>query len=288
MHRTFGILGGDNRFGVVADLLARAGHTVWVWGLNSKLDLGRARHAEHLSEAVDSSDVVILPIPALAADGTLNLPLSEEKLDVADVIHGMSPHQILTGGMLPSWLSDMAVNRRIAVIDYGKREDFITANAVPTAEGALGIAMRELKKTLWDSSCLILGFGRIGKILAHRLAHLCPNMTVAARNPRDLSMITALGYRAVDYSCWDEALKTADVIFNTVPAMLLSADVLSTLPKTALIIDLASRPGGTDFKAAEDYGIKTVWALSLPGKTAPYRAGKIITNSILAGMQELE
>lgn len=288
MNRTFGILGGDSRFGVVANLLARAGNTVWAWGLNQKFDLGHARHTEHLSEAVESSEVVVLPIPALSAEGLLNLPLSEEKIDVDDVVNSMNAGQILAGGLLPSWLVEMADSRNIVVIDYGKREDFITSNAVPTAEGAIGIALRELKQTLWDSHCLILGYGRIGKILAQRLFPLCGKLTVVARKPKDISMISSLGYEAVDYSTWADAISTADVVFNTVPSMVLSADILRMLPRNALVIDLASRPGGTDFKAAEMCGIKTVWALSLPGKTAPYSAGKIIAESICKGIQELE
>ena len=288
MQRTFGILGGDGRFGTVAKFFADVGNTVWVWGQNSRVDIGRARHTEHLTEAIESSDVVVLPIPALSAEGLLNLPMSEEKLDVVDVLNCMNTHQILAGGLLPKWLVDLAEKQGISVIDYGKREDFITANAVPTAEGAIGIALRELKQTLWDSNCLILGYGRIGKVLSQRLSPLCKSLTVAARKPQDLSMITAMGYRAVDYRHWAGALEEADVVFNTVPVMLLSADVLRLLPSDALIVDLASRPGGTDFKAAEQCGIKTVWALSLPGKTAPHSAGKIIADSICKGMQELE
>lgn len=288
MQRTFGILGGDGRFGVVAKLFAEAGNNVWVWGQSIRVDVGPAHRTEHLAEAVESADVVVLPIPALSAEGLLNLPFSEEKQDMVEVLKRMNTRQILAGGLLPSWLVDVAEKQGITVIDYGKREDFITANAVPTAEGAIGIALREMKQTLWDSNCLVLGYGRIGKVLSQRLHPLCRRVTVAARKPQDISMIAATGYQAVDYSSWTDALKTADVVFNTVPSMLLSADVLRLLPSDALIVDLASRPGGTDFKAAEKRGIKTVWALSLPGKTAPDSAGKIIADSICNGIQELE
>jgi dipicolinate synthase subunit A len=36
-----------------------------------------------------------------------------------------------------------------------------------------------------------------------------------------------------------------------------------------LVIDLASKPGGVDFEYAQYKGIKTIHALSLPGKVAP-------------------
>ncbi len=288
MHRTFGILGGDGRFGTVADLLSVKGNAVWVWGLNHKTDIGRASHAEHLAGAVESADVIVLPIPALSSEGILNIPLSEEKIDITDVLKMMGKGSVLAGGLLPIWLTEKAENRGISVIDYGKREDFIVANAVPTAEGAIGIALRELKQTLWDSNCMVLGFGRIGKILSQRLSSLCKDLTVVARKPLDISIAKALGYSAVTYRGWGAALKKADVIFNTVPSEVLTADALNGVKSTALIVDLASKPGGTDFKAAEQKGIKTVWALSLPGKCAPQSAGRIITESICNGLLEME
>ena len=49
----------------------------------------------------------------------------------------------------------------------------------------------------------------------------------------------------------------------------------------ALILDLASKPGGVDWDAAQALGRRVVWALSLPGKTAPFTAGEIIAKTIL-------
>lgn len=288
MGKTFGILGGDNRFCAVADCLSQCGYAVWTWGLNNQLDLGSAHRLTSIYDVTLGTDTLILPIPILGGDGMLNAPFSEQKPDVAEILEQMHQGQTLAGGMLPSWFCDAAQKKEITVIDYGKREDFLTANAIPTAEGAIGIAMRELKQTLWDSSCLVLGFGRIGKLLAGKLSHFCRDLTVCARKAGDLAMIAAMGYKKADYTTWYGALRNADVIFNTVPQQILDQAALSEMKQNALVIDLASRPGGTDFKAAEKLGIKTVWALSLPGKTAPYSAGKIIAESILAGMYEVE
>ena len=46
--------------------------------------------------------------------------------------------------------------------------------------------------------------------------------------------------------------------------------------------------GGVDFEAAKEAGVKVIWALSLPGKTAPITAGKIIKDTILNILNELE
>ena len=41
-----------------------------------------------------------------------------------------------------------------------------------------------------------------------------------------------------------------------------------------------------DFEAAKEAGVKVIWALSLPGKTAPITAGKIIKDTILNILNE--
>ena len=79
-----------------------------------------------------------------------------------------------------------------------------------------------------------------------------------------------------------------DVIFNTVPAEVLDRNVLEQIPDDTLIIDLASKPGGVDFSAAKELGKKVIWALSLPGKTAPITSGRIIKETILNMLCEME
>ena len=69
--------------------------------------------------------------------------------------------------------------------------------------------------------------------------------------------------------------------------MILPAEILKNIQKNALVIDLASKPGGVDFSAAKALGIKVIWALSLPGKVAPVTSGKIIKDTIMNIMTEL-
>jgi dipicolinate synthase subunit A len=52
------------------------------------------------------------------------------------------------------------------------------------------------------------------------------------------------------------------------------------MPVHTLIIDLASKPGGTDFRYAEKRGIKALLAPSLPGIVAPKTAGQILANAL--------
>ena len=158
-------------------------------------------------------------------------------------------------------------------------------NAAATAEGAVEIAMREYDRTICGSRCLVTGFGRIGKALAWALRGLGASVSVSARKPADLAWIEVYGYTPVksDEICRGE---NYDIIFNTVPAMVFSESVLSRIHPSTLMIDLASMPGGIDFDAARKRGLRTVHALSLPGKTAPRAAGEIIKNTIYTMMEE--
>ena len=48
-----------------------------------------------------------------------------------------------------------------------------------------------------------------------------------------------------------------DVVFNTIPPVVLTREILEKMAKEALIIDIASSPGGVDFQAAADLNIRS-------------------------------
>ena len=132
----------------------------------------------------------------------------------------------------------------------------------------------------------MIGFGRIGKILCHRLRGLGAKVTATARNYADLAWIKAYGYEAEETGRIDDTLGQYDVVVNTVPARVLGEGRLSRLKRGCLCLDLASKPGGMDFSAASKLGVKAVWALSLPGEVAPVTSGAIIRDTILNILKE--
>lgn len=162
-----------------------------------------------------------------------------------------------------------------------------TANAVPTAEGAVEIAMSETPFTLHGSKCLVTGYGRIGKILSKMLRGIGARVSVEARKYADLALIEGNSCEAVSLGELSHHVGEYDVIFNTVPTLLFDREMLEKVKKDVLIIDLASRPGGVDFDAAAQLGVKVIWALSLPGKVAPVSAGMIIKDTIIHVLNEM-
>lgn len=157
---------------------------------------------------------------------------------------------------------------------------FVFFSAIPTAEGAIEIAIREMPITLYKANCVVTGFGRIAKVLTKLLVAFGANVCVAARKHSDLTWAEICGAKSVEVRKMDSVLKDADVIFNTVPAMIIDKKTLGNINKDCLLIDLASKPGGIDFDTANELALKSIWALSLPGKVAPKTSGAIIKSTV--------
>src|SRR5699024_9658024 len=138
-------------------------------------------------------------------------------------------------------------------------------NAIPTAEGTIQIAMEKMDSTIHGSHVMVLGFGRIGKTIAHMLSSLGAHVHVVARKHADIAWITSSGYNPVFFQDIEADLHKPNLIINTIPATVLDSPKLEKINKKTLIIDIASSPGGIDFEAAKNLGIETVWALGLPG-----------------------
>ena len=283
----FWVVGGDLRQVKLAQLLQADGHTTQTYAMEQRPEAGELTGSDTL-KGIERSDCVILPLPAAGEGGMLNAPLSSRKIPVEAVIRSMRPGQLLCAGKLPPQAVTLARQQEVRVHDYFAREELAVKNAVPTAEGAIQIAMEELPTTMFGARVLVIGFGRIGKLLAHRLKGMGAKVTVSARNYRDLAWIEAYGYCGEHTDQLQGWLCNYDLIINTVPAPVLSEALLEDVSPDCLIIDLASRPGGVDFESAAALGLKVIWALSLPGKVAPVTSGKIIRDTIYHILQEVE
>ena len=192
----------------------------------------------------------------------------------------MRKESVAVGGMITPELKALFGDKCVGIFDYFKREELIVKNVIPTVEGAISIAINETPITIHGSKCLITGYGRIGKYLSKILKSLGADVWVSARKNEDFAWIELNGYEYIKTSEISKKADKFDIVFNTVPYMVLNDEFIDNMDKDSIIIDLASKPGGTDINYAKQKGIKTIWALSLPGKTAPVTAGKIIKETI--------
>ena len=277
------VAGGDPRQAALAALLADDGHSVHTYALEQ----GQGMACEESMAGADRADCVVLPLPAAGADGKLNAPLSEESHDLTEILDALRPGQLVCAGMAGEKLQTMAAERRLVLRDYFAREELAVLNAVATAEGAIQIATEELPITLHDARVLVIGFGRLGRALAPRLRALGARVCVSARRYEQQAAAEGMGLGSEGMERLSDWLCSYDLVFNTVPAQLLGLEELAVMKEGALVIDLASRPGGVDMDAARTLGVHVVWALSLPGRVAPVTAGRYIKDTVYHIMEEL-
>ena len=232
----------------------------------------------------DIFDCAVLPVPPMNETGMISTPCFDGELSPEDVKRILKPDGIIFAGRTDRRLREAF--KGFEICDYMECEDLNLKNSVPTAEGAVQIALEELPVTLSELPVLIVGMGRIGRALAEILKGFGADVTAAVHNAKGAANARIHGIRSV---CTNKMDSDYALVFNTVPHIIFDRELLSRFGEKTLFIDLASKPGGIDFDAAAELGIKAIWALGLPGKTAPITSGEIIAETvsgILSGKED--
>lgn len=276
MKNKFLVVGGDLRQLSCAKRLQEKGFDVTVYGFFD-LYLKGLKSGGDLTADLLKADYVLLGLPVSKDGETLNTPLWDGRISLSHLLETLREETIVFGGMIKNPL--LAV--RNLTYDYAKNEEFLIKNAQITAEGALDIIFSETPFSVFGSNILITGYGRIGKILSRLCKALGAEVFVAARNERDFSWIELSGCHPLRYDDLKERLCEFEIIVNTVPKQIFGQEQLIHINPECLLVDLASVPGGIDMDAAKEIGLKTIWALSLPGKVAPYSSGNIIADTLM-------
>ena len=287
MKNSFYIAGGDLRSVYLAKAIVKEGHEVKVFALEEANLPEEIKSIENIGE-FKNAKTVILPLPCSDREGFLKTAFSERKIKLSEIVEHLLKNSVLMGGLLPEEIVLKAKENGVSVYDYYYREEFAVRNAALTAEAAAAIVMEMLTESISTVPVLILGHGRIGRLLSAILKALDAKVTVAARRYSELAWIRSEGMEPLEFRLIDAEIGRFEVIFNTVPDMVLTKERLMLADKNVLIIDLASEPCGTDFKAAEELGITAKKALGLPGKFAPKTAGEILKETVLNILSEKE
>ena len=266
-----GILGGDRRQAELARLLAAEGRQVDTYGLSDRTGTEEDR------DRALGAPVVVLPMPLCRGDGTVNW--SGEPWPAGRLWERLRPEQRILAGQVSPEEREAARKRGLEVTDYFQRESLQVANAAITAEGAIQTALERTEGTLLGLPCLVVGFGRIGRLLSLRLHGLGARVSAAARKPSDRAWIRACGWEALDTGNLAGRLGGFGAVFNTAPAPVLDGGLLSQLPRECLLVELASRPG-IDPAAAGALGLSYVWARGLPGRLAPRAAAEALRDAV--------
>ena len=272
-------IGGDARIIFAAEEFAENGFEAAVFGFDAfRAHTGKIKNEESCEKAVSGADFIVLP-PLVSRDGeNVYAPLSKKKIPLHSVIFGDAT--VFCGGACPD-IEGKTEN-------YASKESFALQNAVPTAEGALKIAMEETGETICGMRACVLGFGRIAVLLTKALLALGARVDVFARRSEARALAKAFGANAYAFDAMASEINSYDCIFNTVPERIVGADALAKIKKDTPFIELASSPGGADEALARSLGVKFVPAGGLPGKIMPKTAGKIIYETIKEMIREGE
>ena len=278
------VVGGDARLLTAASAFREAGYGVEIYGTEEGGFAAGVPRASSVGECVEGAAAVVLGVPFSQDGKFINMRGADCAVSFSSLCEMLAPKGLLLGGLITPEAAETAGRYGVAARDYFDREEVAVLNAVPTAEGAVALAMSILPVTLCGSTAVVTGFGRVARALVPRLRALGMSVTVAARSPAQRAWCAAENVKAVPLGELAGAGR-ADVVFNTVPAPVIGGRELSALGG-APVIDLASAPGGVDPDAAKALGCRVIRALSLPGKVAPVTAGRIIGDSALAVLRE--
>lgn len=289
-HKKITFLGGDARQIMAASELASYGYCVSAFFGEEEKEETLLKYIS-IKDAIENSDIIILPLPASVDGVLLNAPfLKSEQISLLKIVDIITVKKMVIGGRIPENIMQALIDKGVWVIDYFKSEAFQIENAYTTSEAALSIAMNNLKKNIRGARFAVTGYGRIARTLTELLLKLGAQVCVLARKESDIAWAKLSGASAmrIEPQSINALAHGYDIIFNTVPSWLFFESFLSSLDKNTLIIDLASSPGGVDVSAAKKLSSKVLWASSLPGKYAPESAGKLIANCIKDIVSEVD
>ncbi|MFW6279185.1 MAG: dipicolinate synthase subunit DpsA [Bacillota bacterium] len=271
------MLGGDDREKVLVKCLADRDYQVRVYAQEKFFSRDNIFYSPNIQDIISDSDIIYAPVSSTDEHGFLKASFVDKKVKLNhDLLDQCPPRSLFLIGIANSYMKEILRDLDLDYVEIARLDDFAILNAIPTAEGALKIAIEETPFTLFDSKVIILGLGRVGLTLAWRLKMLGAEVYSATRSKKAVARGKDIGLQMVKYDDLESVLPEIDLVFNTVPALIITDEYISRLKKSAVIIDLASNPGGTDFAAAQSRGIKALLATGLPGKVASQSAGEIL------------
>lgn len=264
----------------LAKMLVDDKNLLYIYGQENNKELQHIQDivsCQSLEEVTRNTKTVITSIPFSKNGTEIFSPFSEKKIYIKELLKYCSGKTLIAGAIKPE-IYESAPD--VKIIDIMKQEEVAIFNAVSTAEGAIKLAIENTEINLQGSNVLILGFGRIAKILAKKLDNLSSNVTCSARKTTDLAWIQAYGYNNININKLGEDLAKYDIIFNTVPHIILSKERLQYVKNECVIIELASNPGGVDKDEVNNKKLKLIQGGGLPGKVSPVTTALILKNAI--------
>lgn len=280
-RRDYAIIGGDLRLAYLAEELAGQAD-ICHYGLcrtvNAAASSGRVKASPSLEACINGAANIICPIP-MSGDGAY-LNGSKKNISVKQILSLLVQGQRFYAGCIPEEFNREALKKGVLAFDLMTDNALAYFNTVATAEGALCEAISQSPVNLHQSRCAVLGYGKCGHAIASRLKGLFCHVSVVSSSKEEQAQAMTAADFALDLKELPDYIDTFDFIFNTVPAIVLTREILSGANPSVTVLDIASAPGGTDFDAAKELSLIAKLCPGLPGKYAPLSSAKAIKESI--------
>jgi dipicolinate synthase subunit A len=271
---TIGMLGGDKREQEIARRAAATGAQVRAHGFPWPVHgIPGVQHLNDPREVLEGAKFALFPIPGIAASGALFAPSAPGPI-IPDraMLAGMTPRAHIILGWADKNLKAHAEALSIGLHEYEWDRGLMLQRTPAILEGLLRIVIENTAITIHNSTACVVGQGTVGAVLTRYLVALGAHTHVAARNAEQRAQAFVAGATPHLLEELPQLAPRLDFIFSTVPTRVVGEDVLSRLPKSALIVDLAAPPGGVDFDAAKRLGLTAIWGRGL-GSRAPVTVG---------------
>ena len=224
-----------------------------------------------------SADLILLPMMNNCGN---SVPTEFGKLPVKLVAQAAKNGAVAAGGLLTNALLEELDTLGLRAFDYFKNETLQIKNALLTAEGALSVAASQREEALFGMPVLITGWGRVAKACAKVFGSVGAEVSIAARSQTALAEAHCFGCKTLPLCELSEHAEKYSLLINTIPALVVTDEIIRRTQRNCLIVDLASKPGGVDSSACALCGRAFIHALALPGKYAPKTAGEIIAETV--------
>jgi len=285
---TIGMLGGDKREQEIARRAALTGADVRAHGFPwPEHGIADVKHLDDPAAVLKGAKFALFPIPGISASGALFAPAAPAPI-VPDraMLAGMAPRAHIILGWADKNLKAHAEALSIGLHEYEWDRSLMLQRTPAILEGLLKIVIENTAITIHNSHACVVGQGTIGAVLTRYLVALGAHTHIAARNPEQRAAAFVAGATPHLLEELPELAPRLDFIFSTVPTRVVGEDVLSRLPKSALVVDLAAPPGGVDFDAAKRLGLTAIWGRGL-GSRAPVTVGASQWGGIRARIEKI-
>lgn len=281
--KNIAIIGGDARYLPLIHALRTIDHLrIRILGFE-QVEQSYTGVMQSTIENLDTSklDGIILPITGIDDEGIVETMFSNEKIRLTEEwFQSIPKHCVVFTGITTPKLDQFIEKSGLHLIKLMERNDVAIYNSIPTAEGAIMLAIQHTDFTIHQAEVFVFGFGRVGKTTANSFVGLGAKVRVISKDESELARVYERGWQGYPLDQAENHIAKCQILINTIPAKVVKQSLIEKMNSQAIIIDLASKPGGIDFEYAKTRGIKAIHALGLPGMVAPTTAGEILADCI--------